>query len=333
MLACLVAGALCGSGRFTSLTKSSFKKFVENRARDEVWIVMFHTNSNFNSKKMYPKFVNASNMAGGMFRFGVVDTKKEPLLTRQFMPKEIPTVLVFSRNGQSEYVGSGEPDDLIAFASQYLVDRSVEIDEGWREDMKKSRAILFTQKKETPVLWVGISHVFQKKPVAIGVCRNETLAAMFGVSEFPAILFLNKTFTYRYAKGIEFTSVARDLTKFIEKTLKIEETEGGDSVFSASEFEEKCVGGLRICVLDTRDDDHEGFNEIRKRTKKGKFYWFKGSGLDWSFVKDNEIWIYNPKIDSLIQVSHLTLLADVLRDIDAATTEWKSRKDLINDEL
>lgn len=332
MFVCLLSAALCGSGRFTALTKSSFKRFVEKRPRDEVWVVMFHTSSNFNSKKIYPKFLNASKLAGGMFRFGVIDTKKEPLLTRQFMPKEIPTILVFSANGQSEYIGTGEPDDIIAFAAQYLNDQSVVIDASWLTEAKKARAILFTQKQETPMLWVGISHVFHKKPVSVGICRDETLAKSFGVTEFPTILFVNSTCKYKYVGAIEFTGVARDLSKFIDKTLKTDDNSAADEIYPASEFEEKCLGGTRICVIDTNEND-ESFNEIHKRFRKAKFLWFRGPGLEWDFVKENEIWIYNPKLDSLIQVSHHTLLADVLKNIDTATSEWRNRKDFLNEEL
>jgi hypothetical protein len=51
-------------------------------------------------------------------------------------------------------------------------------------------------------------------------------------------------------------------------------------------------------------------------------------GLPFEFINPGEVWIYHPKIDSLINVSHVPALADELRHVADGTAFWKSRADL-----
>jgi hypothetical protein len=316
------------SGRYVPITRASFKRLIERRPKHEIWVVMLHTDTNFMSKKLHPKFINASNLAGGMFRFGVIDTKKEPLLARQFALREQPGYLVFSAKGQSQYSGSGEPEDIIEFASQFLIDRSIEITDDWRENPRPS-AILFTAKTETPILWVGISHVFSPRNVRIGTCRNPRLQRLYGITELPGIIFLHKEMRHNYTGKITFPHIERQLTKFITNRLNFENTSAVNVILPATDFEKKCIGGLSICIVNLKNEPDPGFEEIRKIFEPLKYKWFQGiQGLPFDFMNPNDVWIYNPKLDALIQVSHVTALAAQLEKVADGVALWKSRQEL-----
>ena len=319
------------SGRAIPITKSSFKRLVENRPKDEIWILMLHTESNFLSKKLHPKFIEASKLAGGMFKFGVVDTKQQPLLTRSFNIKNQPSFMVFYPNGQTEYQGNGEPEDIISFLSKFLSDESKIVDESWFTKSKTPQAILFTEKKKTPTLWRGISNIFKKKKVKIGICNDKKCLNHYEITTTPKIVFINESLTYIYNGTIEFAQVMRTLESFIENRFKIEDKIPKE-ILSSSKFSEECIGGLRICVIHTKSDLDIGYEELKRKYSNLEFKWFTGnSNLPWTFMKENEFWIYNPKVDGLYNVDKLTNLGPILEKVFSATIEWIRRFDLMND--
>ena len=60
-----------------------------------------------------------------------------------------------------------------------------------------------------------------------------------------------------------------------------------------------------------------------------EYKWFEGSkGIPFNFIKENEIWIYNPKIDGFIKVSHITALASVLKRVYASQAEWTRKNEI-----
>lgn len=328
--------SLSKSGRVIPITKSSFNRFIEKRPKDEIWIVMFHTDSNFQSKKLYPKFLNASTLASGMFRFGVIDTKKQPLLTRDFMLRSQPTYIVFHQNGQTEYDGDGDPDDLIEFASQYLTDNTIEINESWikpsQDSKSKPAAILFTRKKKLPTLWKGISHVFKKKRnVIVGICRDEKLFSKFGVKNLPSIVFINSTYSYTYDKKLQFAKLERTLEKFLDKTLKIEKDDVPDMILPSNDFAFECIGRLKICIINAKKDEDPSFEEMHRVYSSMQFKWFKGvNGIPFDFIKENEIWIYNPKVDGFIKVDSIVSMGSILEKVYESSVDWTRKNDLVN---
>lgn len=331
-----LALSLSASGRVIPITKSSFKRFIEKRPKDEIWIVMFHTDSNFQSKKLYPKFLNASTLASGMFRFGVVDTKQQPLLTRDFMLRSQPSFIVFHQKGQTEYDGDGDPDDLIEFASQYLNDNTIEINESFTlpsaETKSKPVAILFTKKKTIPNLWKGISHVFKKKRnVIIGICQDEKLFLKFGIKDLPSIVFINSTYNYTYTKKLQFAKLERTLEKFLSKNLKIEKDDIPDVILPSDDFSFECIGRLKICIIDTKKGEDPSFEEMHRVYSTMQFKWFKGiSGIPFDFIKENEIWIYNPKVDGFIKVNSIVSMGGILEKVYESSVEWTRKNDLVN---
>lgn len=312
------------------ITSNSYERLIEKRQKNDIWIVMFHTESNFHSEKAYKKFVNASNLASGMFHFGLVKTKRDPLLVRKFSLKNQPSLIVFHYDGFAEYTGSYNPSEILHFASKYLQDHTIEIDESWKYNSKPS-AILFTNKEKTPILWLGISNIFSKPQYGsrIGICHNSSLFSYFNITTLPRILFVNKSLMHEYTGKFEVALIQRQFESFIEKRLKLSEN-SSESILPSNQFINQCVGGQTICVIHTSSEHDPGFSEIQQIYENVEYKWFEGSeNLPFEFMKKDEIWIYNPKLEGFINVSHITALNSILKKVYDSSAEWKRKNEII----
>jgi hypothetical protein len=76
------------------------------------------------------------------------------------------------------------------------------------------------------------------------------------------------------------------------------------------------------------------FEESRRVFSPMKYKWLQGvKGLPFEFMNVGEVWIYHPKLDALINVSHVTALASELRRVADGTVSWKSRADFTPEDL
>jgi hypothetical protein len=319
------------------LTESYFDKFVENRKnKKEIWVVMLNTEGNIYSEALYPKFIKASNLADGIFKFGIIETKKTPLLARKFMVKSVPSFFVFHEKGKTEYLGDCDPSDLIDFSSQFLFDYSEEFDENWISDSSsvKACAVLFTEKDETPNLWVGLSTFYQNnRRVKIGITRDKEKLEKFGVAEPPSIIFMNNTMNYTYKGKIAFRQISREFTNFIDRKLRI----AGEiplEILDSTEFTKHCIGGVHTCILYTKGKDMMGWNRLREKYESMNMVWFAGhKELPYKFMKTGKFWVYNPTIEAIIKIDKMSEVGPVLESILEGKKIWKLVDDYLNPEL
>ena len=318
------------------LTESYFNKFVENRKnKKEIWVVMLHTEGNKMSEELYPKFIKASNLADGIFKFGVVNTKRTPLIARKFNVKSVPSFFVFHEEGKTEYLGDCEPEDLIDFCSEYLFDYSKPFDETWylNQSSIRTSAALFTRAQHTPNLWLGISNLYHSnRRIRIGLTRNETLFKAFNVTDPPKIVFFNKTMNYTYKGKTSFRAISRELNNFIEGQLKLPGAIP-EEVLDASEFTKHCVGGLHTCILYTSGKDMMGWNRLHEKYQGIPMIWFSGhKDLPWKFLKEGSFWIYNPQGDFIIKIDNMSDVGPVLERILKGQEIWGHLDDFLNKE-
>lgn len=322
-------------GYAKTLTDSYFTKFVENRKnKKEIWIVMLHTEGNKFSDEAFPKFIKASNLAEGIFRFGIVYTKRSPLTARKFVVKSVPSFWVFHEEGKTEYVGDGEPSDIINFCAEYLYDYTQEFTESWLQQTYKSYAVLFTEKEVTPNLWVGLSNSFNgNRKVRIGITRNPDLMKKFNVTKPPEIRFMNSTYNYTYVGKIEFRQIQRDLNAFIDKTLRVP-GEIPDIILPSTEFSKHCLGGVHKCIIYTKDSDELGWNRLRDKYSSMNYIWFQGhKELPWKFLKSSNFWVYNPITDMIIKIDSMSDVGPMLETIYTGGAAWLPVSHYNNNEL
>ncbi|EAX90319.1 hypothetical protein TVAG_234120 [Trichomonas vaginalis G3] len=321
-------------GYAKTLTDSYFTKFVEKRKnKKEIWVIMLHTEGNKFSDEAFPKFIKASNLAEGIFRFGIVYTKRNPLTARKFVAKSVPSFWVFHESGKTEYVGDGEPSDIINFCSEYLHDYTHEFDPTWLENSTKSLAVLFTEKEATPNLWMGLSNSFHgNRKVRIGITHSKDLIKQFQANP-PEIRFMNSTLNYTYVGKIEFRQIQRDLNAFIDKQLRIP-GEIPDVVLDSTEFSKHCIGGVHKCIIYTKDTDQLGWNRLRDKYASMNYVWFQGKKeLPWKFLKTANCWIYNPKTEMLIKVDSMSSVGPTLESIYSGEASWLPVDHYLSNEL
>jgi hypothetical protein len=127
---------------------------------------------------------------------------------------------------------------------------------------------------------------------------------------------------------VESYSIGLELSRFLNKELKTEE-ENVEGIQPMTDFEAKCLGGQKMCIFQTKDEHDEGFSEVRRVYSQMKWKWFNGKdGIPWDFISQNEIWIYHPKFDGLIQVGTPSELADELKRVATSAVSWRSRSEL-----
>ena len=314
--------------RAMTLTKSSFNRLVTKKHGNDVWIVLFQTETDFLSKKILPKFNNISLSASGMFKFGIVDTKSQSLLSRELKIKTIPTIQIYHKNGNVTF--NDDLSGLIDFASQFINDNIIEVNEKMVNEPKSPLAVLFTNKVETPLLWKGLSHVFQNKNVKIGICRNESLFKTLHIDKVPTILFVNKTHKLQYQDKINFLKIERSFQNFIDKTFIIEDKV---KIYQLSEFEQICYSEDQICVINMNNIDEKSYKRIIQTYKIKQIKWFKGyDETKFKFLTDNSIWIYYSKKEGFINAKDN--LHQIIQNINTPDLKWKHKRELMqNDEI
>lgn len=316
------------SNRVKFLTNKNFDNIIKKIKKDDIFIIMLHTDSNYLSNEKLKEFEKASNLADGMFRFGLIDTKTQPLLARRFKSMKIPSYFVYTKDGVEEYNGSGDYMDIIEYCKKHIKDYSSVVDEKWKEyhDNNEDLAILFTKKEETPTLWQGISYVFRNKKVRIGICRDETMIRYFNISTIPSIFFFNKTYSYHYIGKKETMPLSRELDLFLQKRLYTQKNYSRD-LLSSEEFSKYCIKGNFLCILSTDDENKKTFLDIKAQYGNDETMWFIGNkDLPWKRLIEYKYCIFNPMYEKIIPTNKASELISVLSDVDSQY-KWISLRD------
>jgi thiol-disulfide isomerase/thioredoxin len=319
------------------LTASTFRRLVLKRSSHDVWLVMFTGPNCPACKQAYPRFVNASKVAEGLFQFGVLDIERAPDIAQDYEVHAIPQFRIFHSHGDTEYVGKRKERDFINHAAGFIEDLSQQTERSWVDSMlARPSAILFTDKPKTPPMWAGISAYFHSKSIRIGISREDPeMMTLYNVSKAPSILFMNGTNSKIYRGKISFGPLKKAIDQFFAKRLKIdaEEPAGGDFLIP-SEFEAKCLGGRHMCIVSVSKQPAEELEKLAQAHSRHKILWFVGiSQLPFQFMDAGGVWIYNPRRDGFLHVPEIGELATALDRVLDGAAKWKSRASLVEQPL
>ena len=307
------------------LTPANFIKYVEGHLRNEVWFIMFSGSSCPACHEALPKFVNASEIAGGMIKFGVIDAQMSGELSEKYNVKSLPHFLIFHDETFTEYLGKRNPRDFVNTAATFLPNYIHEIDESWKSSsLEQPSAILFTNRDTIPPIWIGIGAYFHGKSIRIGICRNSDLMNSFNLIEPPKIYFMNGTNFEIYEGNNDFNSIKTSIEKFFVKRLinKIEEDD--ENIFySLNLFNEKCLGGRKNCIIFIGKKPSKELEKIKELYSKPKMLWFNGiNDLPFEFLKKGGIWIYNPRRDAFIYSNNIKEFSETLDRVRDGGANW-----------
>ena len=331
MFVFLVAGALAFEQTVTQLSSATFKRVIENRKPHEVWMVMFTGQTCPACKQAYPHFQNASKMANGMIRFGIIDAQRAVEISETYDVRTLPHFRIFHSKGSTEYVGKRKARAFINQAASFIEDLSQEVDKSWLESLlARPAAVLFTDKDKTPAIWAGISSFFHGKSIRIGVSRrNDEIRELCNVSSVPAVVFMNGTHTEVYDGKVDFSELRNAIEQFFAKRLANDSADD-DGFLLPADFEAKCLGGKQNCILYVSSKADDQLEHLVKRHARHKLKWFVGTdGLPYEFMKKGGVWIYNPRRDGFVHVDGIDNLEPAIERMLDGGAKWVKRDALV----
>ncbi|KAH0806261.1 Thioredoxin family protein [Histomonas meleagridis] len=295
----LTAFLNASESKVVMLTDKTFEAEVLKHKPNEVWFVMFMTDDDNETVLMMNRFKNASEHTEGMVKFGVLNIRRAPK----------PVEMYELQNVTSSWVDS--------FVSQ-------------------PSAIYFTNKTKKRPLWSGISTYFYKKPVRIGICRNESLFSSFKVTQIPSVVFFNGTHREVYNGPIRFKSLCEGIERFFEKRFRepIDMTDENE-ILLPDQFIDYCVGGKQMCLLSVSSQVPSGASTLLKEKGRRKLLLFAGTqNLPFKFMEEGGIWIYHPRKDAFVHIEKAEDLLSTMDRVFDGSAKWIKRAKLdTNNEL
>jgi thiol-disulfide isomerase/thioredoxin len=315
------------------LTTSTFRRLVQGRKSHEVWLVMFAGPNCPACQEAYPHFSNASNIAAGMIRFGIVDIQRSQEVANEYDVRTLPTFRIFYSRGDTEFVGKRKEREFMNQAASFLDDLSQPVERSWLDSMlARPSAILFTEKPKTPPIWAGVAAFFYGKLVRIGISKEDPeMMKLFNITNTPKIVFMNGTGRKIYDGKIAFRNLKNAIESYFEKRLKSGSDEAIEADFlTPGDFEPKCLGGRQNCIIYIGTNPHPTLQQLAKRHASRRMRWFVGvHELPYPFMNPGEVWIYNPRRDGFVKVDDIAELSNAIDLMLDGTAKWTSRQKLL----
>ena len=317
-----------GKNKVTELNYRAFRKNILNRTEEKTWIVLFYDENNKKQREVHNQFVKTASLALDILNFASVDAKKNVQLAEDcdIFEQNLPKIMVYYYKGKTEYVGNKRPDKMATNLLKFLPRVAKNANFSWKQDLidgktKRKCAILFANNESVPDFWNAVAGSFMKDDISIGYSNNQTLFDMFDIIEVPAIIFLNESGQYDYHGRTSFKSLKDAIQSFLYGKFQINndspKQNEKEPYYFSDEFEKVCFSHRSYCVVHNSDNLDEQFEKIHDESSGKPFKWFYGSeNWPFSFIKDNTIWIFNPRNKKVIHVKSMDDLRTKIENID-----------------
>ena len=325
------------------LNYRGYRKNILNRTEDKTWIVLFYDEENKNQREVHQQFIKTASLSLDILNFASVDAKKNVQLAEDcnIFPQNLPKIMVYYYKGKTEYVGNKRPDKMATNLLKFLPPVTKNATFSWKKDLidektKRKSAILFAYNESVPDFWNALAGHFQKDDINIGYSNNQTLFDMFEIIEVPAIIFLNQSGQYNYHGRTTFKILKEAIKSFIFGRFKVNQENPKqiekEPYYFSDEFEKVCFSHRSYCVVHASDMLDEEFEKIHDENNGKPFKWFySGDGWPFSFIKENTIWIFNPRNKKVMKVNSMKELKSRIESIDGDYT-WYDLAD-VSDKL
>lgn len=145
------------------LNDKSFEKLSQHRDRNDIWVVLFHSSNDNNTKNseynelILNKFINASKISMGL-KFAILDTARYPQIPANYSIKTIPSIQIFYEDGQEQYIGKFHPKKIIKAALSHQINFIKNITEDWKmQFIGQPSVMLFSDKENPPLVWKALA--------------------------------------------------------------------------------------------------------------------------------------------------------------------------------
>lgn len=242
-----------------------FRKAVIHHDMYVTWLALLSTQDLPGHSEANNVFDEAFKIGKGFLKFAYLDTSKNANIQRRLkLDNKSPHYCVFYASGRKCIQTNVSARELINFASFYLPDLAEKASSEWlKKDESNSAAILFTDKKDTPLLWSAVSTAFHKSTFRIGISNDHEFAKQLGIDrEFPVIVFHNYSHTIVYEGQNDFISLTANIKKFWRK--KFSKVRPALIVKPTSEYKKLCEATDKVCIISNNDED-TAFDHLRKK--------------------------------------------------------------------
>ena len=310
--------------RVVEMDSRRFRKSINRRRMSDVWVTLF-------TSKEIPGHVSANSILDesfslpkGFVKFAYLDSSKNAYIPNKLNLHHFPCFCIFHYKGY-ECKNASELDarEIVNWASSFLIDFSDYADESWLEKHEQEPSvILFTEKTETPLMWVGISNEFRKSSLKIAVSNNTNLAeTKFNIHEFPTILMHNFSHNIIYNGPNDYQSLTSNFKLFAQR--KYQKSGSKLYIHKLDDFDNYCKEG-NVCIIKNDENIDNNYDLLRRKHTTSFLQFFYGSKLpkQLSCLENTPFLAYSPLNNGYIKIENITQLQNIINSILDKKEEW-----------
>ena len=174
------------------------------------YMVMFHKPGCVHCTRLAPTWEKAAELGEGVATFAELDCSINETACKSLMIDSLPQIFHFLNGQVTPYRSMQISRLFVNFASSFLNDTWIPVDESNFSAPSKA-AILFTEKKPIPKIWVAIQNAYNHSDVPFYVSDDKKLLQKLGLKTFPAAYFKDGDNYFEYPEKL----VTHDVVKFI----------------------------------------------------------------------------------------------------------------------
>lgn len=262
-------------------------------------------------KKRSPKtnaavndFQLAANKSAGMIKFVSVDIEENPKISFRYTVRQAPSFRIISADGAVEYKEEISADSFIKASTKYIKSQCKIVDATWEPSVKTPpEAILVTNKKVTPPYWAAISNAYTDTNIKVGVCRNQNISSLFGVTEQNCIVFVYSNFVSIYDGQLTYQAIIEAFNKFVENP----NSNGGESsligeISNRDKFDNLCHNTGKVCVMMGDNESSNAFKEVASNNRDDRFkFYVCGDTCPFNGMK-GKFYVFHHKSDRALKI-------------------------------
>lgn len=165
----------------TDVIRLNLKNYMKLVKRKEIWLVLFYKEGDKDLEKLILEWKYLASKSYGVHKIAYVSCRADNEICEKFEVKTTPQILFYGEGGygltqSEEYKGRKNWKDIFTFASNSMISFVRVLDEDnynefLRDNPKRFKVILFTNKDYTPALIKALSKRFSKK-LMFGIIKN-----------------------------------------------------------------------------------------------------------------------------------------------------------------
>lgn len=313
------------TGHVQEFDIQSWTESIEKRDPNSVWVLYVYRDNFQPSQVLFPTIFRASALADGLIHFGKINEATDAGILARLNCKIIPSIFIVHPHGFLEYKGKKHEKAIIAAASKFIPDKSIKFNSSFITDGVDT-AIFFTDKKNVPSMWAGISCAFEGK-ARITKSSDQKLLEKLGGIKMPAMVMINKTHKIPYRGKSTFNTVRSALQEFFDGEYEIPFQFYND-YFLPEEFEQENDKFTGYSIVVMSDELPSQVRKARLRHNSSRFKYFLGSqNPPFPFMKPNSIWVVHNVREKINQITDPKELSQFLENVVEGAPNWKSFSD------